>query len=136
LSFGVTVVITCSLLGFTCSKRQRLWPVIVAAATCLAIIASVVTVHWPLRARYVLSRSSLDQLAQNVRAGEPLVGPTRVGLFTIVEAEVNRHGIVCLWTDTNPSGKTGFVQCRPDYVPFNLWSMVSLDECWQFISED
>lgn len=136
LTCAVTLVITCLLLGLHRSKQQRPWPVLVGAATCLAIIASVMTVHWPLRGGYYLSRASLDQLAQNVRAGQPFVGPSRIGLFTIVEAEISQHGIVCLWVNADPSGKTGFVQCNPDYVPFNLWSMVSLDDRWQFISED
>jgi hypothetical protein len=89
-----------------------------------------------LRAAYLLSRPTLDRVAEDVRAGQHVTRPTRVGLFTIVEAEVNRHGIVCLWVDPNPTGKTGFVQCGPDYVPFNLWSMVRLDDRWQFIAED
>jgi hypothetical protein len=136
LSFTLAVALTFPLWGFARCKRQQLWPVFVAAATCLVVIASVVTLHWPLRARYILSRPALDQLAQDVRAGKVFVGPRRIGLFTIVEAEVNRHGIVCLWIDANPTGKTGLVQCTPDYVPFNLWSMVNLDQRWQFIAED
>jgi hypothetical protein len=134
--FGTVMSITCWLLTSSRFARHRRWPILLGAITCLAIIASVMTIHWPLRARYLLSRPSLDRLAEDVRAGQPFAGPTQVGLFTIVEAEVNRHGIVCLWIDGNPSGKTGFVQCGPDYIPFNLWSMVSLDDRWQFISED
>lgn len=136
LACAVTVVITCTLLGFAHSKRQPLWPVLAGAIACLAFLASVVTVHWPLRAAYFMSRPSLDRLARDVRAGHRLAGPARVGLFIINQAEVSRHGIVCLWVDPNPSGKTGFVQCGPDYVPFNLWSMVHLDDRWQFIAED
>jgi hypothetical protein len=89
-----------------------------------------------LRAAYFLSRPSLDSLADDVRAGQPFVGRVRAGAFTIVEGEVSRAGIVCLWVDRDRCGKTGFVRCPPDHVPFNLWSMVSLDERWQFIAED
>lgn len=136
LACAVTFVITCVLLGSTHSTKHRPWLVLAGTAICLALIASVMTAHWPLVARYSLSRTSLDQLAQDVRAGQPFVGPKRVGLFIIVEAEMSQRGIVCLWVNANPKGKTGFVQCSPDYVPFNLWSMVSLDDRWQFISED
>jgi hypothetical protein len=133
---AVTVVATSWLLGFARRKQERLWPVLGAGTVCLAVIASVVIFHWPLRAAYSLSRSALDGVARDVRAGQRVVSPTRVGLFTIVEAEVSRHGIVCLWVDPHPAGKTGFVQCGPDHVPFNLWSMVCLDDRWQFIAED
>lgn len=136
LACALTVVTTCTLLGFALHKGQRPWPVLAGAIACLALIVSVATVHWPFRAAYLLSRPSLDWLAREVDAGERLVTPTRVGLFTIVQAEVRPDGIVCLWVDQNPGGKTGFVRCEPDHVPFNLWSMVSLDDHWQFISED
>jgi hypothetical protein len=82
-----------------------------------------------------MSRGAFDAIAQRVRAGEQMK-PQRIGLVTIRKAEVYYNGIVCLWTDLNPSGYTGFVQCAPDSMPFNLWSMIRLDARWQFISED
>lgn len=136
LTCTVLLVTTWLSVEFARSKKRRTWPVLVGAFVSLATIVSVMAVHWPLRAGYFLSRASLDHLAQDVRAGQPFVGPKRVGLFTVVEAEISRHGIVCLWVDADPEGKTGFVRCGPDHVPFNLWSMVSLDDRWQFISED
>ena len=36
--------------------------------------------------------------------------------------------VVCLWTRPHPAGSRGFVQCRRDYVPFNLWSSIPLDD--------
>src|SRR5262249_32507588 len=136
LACAMTVVTTCSLLGFARARGRRLWPVLAGAIVCLAFIASVMIAHWPLRVAYVLSRPSLDGLAQDVQAGQRLARPTRVGLFRVVQAEVRRDGIVCLWVDRNPAGKAGFVRCGPDHVPFNLWSMVRLDDRWQFIAED
>jgi hypothetical protein len=136
LAFAVAVVMTCTLVGFARSRRQRLWPILVAAAACLALIASVPYAHWPLRAAYFLSRASFERLAQDACSGRPAAGPVRVGLFTVKQVEVNRHGIVCLWVDTDPAGRTGFVQCGPVHVPFNLWSMIILDDRWQFIAED
>src|SRR3984957_8095895 len=72
LSCALTVVMTCSLLGFARNKGRRLWPILAGAITCLLLVASVVTIHWPLSIRYLLSRTSLDRVAQNVRAGQPL----------------------------------------------------------------
>ena len=78
----------------------------------------------------------LTLLHQRVRTGEHIATPLRAGLFTIRSAYLSHDGIVCLWTHPHPGGSTGFVQCRRNYVPFNLWSIVRLDDRWQFISED
>ena len=107
-----------------------------ASVISLALTLSVAVAHWPLHAAYVLSRASFETIAQRTRAGERVATPVRAGLFTIQRAELSENGIVCLWTFTNPSGNTGFVQCRHDYVPFNLWSIIRLDDRWQYISED
>lgn len=136
LAGTVTVVMTGALMRVAYSNKHSLWPVVAGATACLACIASVTTIHWPLRVAFYFSQSSLNQLAEDVRAGQSLMTPARVGLFTIVETQVSRHGIVCFWVDANPGGKTGFVQCGPDHVPFNLWSMLSLNDRWQFVSED
>ena len=71
-----------------------------------------------------------------MRSGENLPMPQRAGIFTIRKAELSRDRIVCLWIAPNSGGNTGFVQCGQDYVPFNLWSLVKLDDRWQFITED
>lgn len=136
LSFIATSAIFCALLRLARSKGQGLWPASAGAIACLALITSVVTIHWPLRAAYLLSRPSLDQVAEDVQAGRAFAGPAQVGLFTIHQAQLNNHGIVCLWVDMNPAGKAGFVKCRPNYVPANTWSVVSLDDHWQYIAED
>jgi hypothetical protein len=107
-----------------------------AALTCIAVIISVAIWHWPLRASYSWSQNAFDSFAERVRAGQDLRMPQRVGFFKIEKALVSRDGIVCLWTMPNPAGSTGFVQCRRDHIPFNLWSVVKLDDQWQFISED
>ena len=107
-----------------------------AGITALAVLLSVVTSNWPLQAAYVLSRTSFDRVAEQVRAGDPPDTPCFIGLFRIRKAEVYRNGIVCLWTDDDSGGPTGFVQTGPHDLPFNLWSHTPLDNSWQFISED
>jgi hypothetical protein len=102
----------------------------------LAIMISVAATQWPLRVTYALARNAFDAFAQRIRAGEQITTPARVGLFTIRHAELSRDGIVCLWTHPNSGGSNGFVQSPRDYVFFNLWSSVALDDRWQFISED
>jgi|SRR6185503_16327735 len=133
---GLAIVIVGSLLiGHRRHTKRDVLPAFTAPAIGLGIIVSVAATHWPLRVSYAMSRGAFDSIAQRVRAGEE-VTPQRVGLVKIRRAEVYHNGIVCLWTGLNAGGYTGFVQCGPDYVPFNLWSIVRLDARWQFISED
>jgi hypothetical protein len=105
----------------------------------ILVLASVGLTHWPLRAAYAISRSSFDDAARRIRAGEPIRTPTRIGLFTICEAELGRNfhaQVACFWTDLDPAGKTGFVQCGEGEPPFNLWSSLPLGDGWQLIAED
>jgi hypothetical protein len=129
------LILTCILLGyiiivgliFVRSLRQ-----LFAGITTIAILLSVATSNWPLRAAYTLSRPSFDNAAAQVRAGDPPSTPCWIGLFRIQKAEVGNKGILCLWTNNG----TGFVQTGPNDLPFNLWSHATLDNSWQFISED
>jgi hypothetical protein len=130
------IVVGLLLIGYRRHTQRRVLPILVAPILSLVVIISVAATHWPLRIAYAWSRDSFDGVAQRIRSGEHVTTPLRAGLFTIQRAELSHHGIVCLWTQPNPGGSTGFVQCRRDYVPFNLWSMVRLDDRWQFISED
>jgi hypothetical protein len=115
---------------------RPVYPAVLSSVAIFTILVSVASTQWPLRITYSLSRSAFNAAAQSVRKGEDLILPRRVGLFTIRKAEVSYSGVVCLWTQPAAGGNTGFVQCGRDHVPFNLWSMVKLDDGWQFISED
>ena len=130
------IIVGSLLIGYRRHTQRRVLPALIASVLSLLIIISVAVTHWPLRVTYALSRGSFDALAKRIRAGELIATPLRVGLFRVQRAELSHHGIVCLWTQPHPDGSTGFVQCRRDYVPFNLWSLVKLDDHWQFISED
>ena len=139
VSFGLAFIVF--LLGSVwfgwCRFIGRpVFPVVLSVTVIFISLASVAVTQWPLRIAYSLSRSAFDAAAQSVRDGKELALPRRVGLFTIRKAEVSYSGIVCLWTRPAAGGNTGFVQCGRDHVPFNLWSMVKLDNGWQFISED
>ena len=136
ISLAVALAASYLLIAHRCYTRRAVLPVVVVPLVCLSIIISTTETHWPLRVTYALSRDAFDEVAQRVRAGEHIATPVRVGLFTVRRVELNHLGIVCLWTHPHPSGSTGFVQCPRDDVPFNLWSIVRLDDRWQFISED
>lgn len=133
---AVALVISYLLVAHRRYTRRAVLPVLVVSLVCLSIIISVSQTHWPLRITYALSRDAFDDVAQRIRAGEHIATPVRAGLFTIRRIDASYRGIVCLWTHPHPGGSTGFVQCPRDDVPFNLWSIVRLDDRWQFISED
>jgi hypothetical protein len=133
---AAAIIVSFLLVGYRRYTKQPVLPVFIAPVACLSIIISVAVTYWPIRATYALSRDAFDSLAERVRAGEQITMPVRAGFFTVRTAELSHQGIVCLWTVPDPAGNTGFVQCRRDYVPFNLWSLIRLDDRWQFISED
>jgi amino acid transporter len=124
------------LLHYRRSKRRPVWLAIVCPALSIAVMLSVAFTQWPLRASYAVSRDGLNRLAARIDAGQQVATPKRVGLFVIRAADVSRDGIVELWTDDSAIGRRGFVHCRPDRAPGNLWSMIQLDDSWLFVEED
>ncbi|RYZ83608.1 MAG: hypothetical protein EOP06_19650 [Proteobacteria bacterium] len=120
-----------------CHSARARWFNGFAGLVCLGIFISVPLTHWPFRIAYALSRSELDAVALSLKSGVKFTHPMRVGVFSIEKAEIYDHnGKVCLWTVVDPSGSTGFTQCPPNNVPFNLWSSLKLDDEWQYVSED
>lgn len=120
---------------------------------CAVILLTIAVFDWPLHLSYLVARPGLERLAQRLRAGETIPVPVRVGLIMVRSTELRHRGIsipasrdapdatdvqdiACLWTNLDPSGFGGFVQTRPQYLQFNIWSHVRLDDRWQFINED
>ena len=131
----VTLMVTPAL-----KSRKRFRRQVVAS---LIMVVSIIAFNWPLRAAYAVSRPAFDQVAQQVSSGETIETPQRIGWFRIERVDAPglaangiEHQGLRLWTDVHPAGNTGFVQSDSDNLYFNLWSHFSLDETWQFISED
>ena len=120
-----------SLLSFTQSRPHFYFGVLT-----VGILISIAATNWPMRIAYVASSSSFERAASQILGGQKISTPCMVGAFRIAKAEVHYNGKVCFWTDCNPAGRTGFVQCGPVDPPFNLWSHTKLNNSWQFISED
>jgi hypothetical protein len=133
---AAAIIVSSLMITYIRFTRRRIMPALIAPLCCLVILVSVAVTHWPMRVGYALSRDAFDVIAEHVRAGEQITTPKRVGPFIIRRVAISENGIVCLWTYPRPGGSAGFVQCRRDYVPFNLWSHVALDDHWQFIGED
>ena len=139
LAIGVgSVILTAGglVLGSRWQNQQSLIPVFLITLASLGMLVSIAGFHWPLRLSYAWSQSSLNKIASDVRAGNPIKLPLQTGLLTIRQVEISPHNIVCLWTEPHPAGSRGFVQTGPIQPPFNLSAMINLDEDWQFISED
>ena len=128
------VVLLFANLGILLFTKSR--PHLYMGIFSAGLLISIATTNWPLHAAYAFSRPSFDRLAVQIRAGNNVQTPCSAGMFRICKAELNYTGTVCLWTDDDSAGHTGFVQCGPAAPPFNLWSHTSLDDSWQFITED
>jgi len=142
---GNTILLFCMVLGLlslgslamaSLADRRHSRSITIAGLTATVVIASVAVWHWPLRVGYAISRPAFDSLAARVRSGEQIAVPLRAGLYTIRGAGLSASGIPFLWTASAEGGSTGFVQTSPDHIHFNLWSVVRLDDRWQYISED
>lgn len=111
---------------------------------CLLGIASIPFTNWPLRLSFGAMKGEFEAIAAKASQGQPVAVPIKVGPCFIRRVEM-RDGRPCLWTDTNSNGFTGFVRNPygyakapgiPPNLAFNLWSGVTLDGDWAFISED
>jgi len=135
--FGTPVI---ALLSFLWPARWELqrWRIrnIYAVPACLAILISVCMTHWPLKLHYRIVKNRLNHIADMGERKQPVTMPQQVGLIRVRKAEIYWNGITCLWTGDYPGGNIGFVRTPPDKVRFNLWSIVELDNDWQFIGED
>jgi hypothetical protein len=136
LTASILALATGVVAGIASRKRTLAFLVVcVGLVVCLGVTISVAVWDWPLRLAFAASRPALERAAADVRSGKQVVNE-RVGVFFIRSGNMTGANIPCLWTDTNPAGRTGFVQTRPDVLPFNLWSAIHLDDRWYLISED
>lgn len=138
LERNLLVVVCLPLLGVcllgllaTQSLRQRL-----VRVGAILVVLGTLTVNLPLQAVFQVYHPKFDETAHQLAAGNGVSTSFWVGPIHICKAEQNIKGVVCLWTDDDPNGRTGFVQHEPSRLPFNLWSHLVLNDKWQFISED
>ena len=125
------IVVTLAVAVAARSLRQLLYTI-----AAFAVLLSTMMFNMPLKMTFLLSRSAFDQLADDVESGRSVKTPRWIGPLRICKAEVHRNGVVCLWTDDDPNGHTGFVRHGSSGLPFNLWSHSVMDDSWQFIAED
>lgn len=135
----ISLLLLCSLLGVITfvlllfARSRQHWLI---GVFTVAVLTTIATTHWPLRVAYAAAKPRITQIATQVQAGDTFTHPQWVGSFRIAKAELDK-GIVCLWTDLHPNGRTGFVQQgQKDQQKFNTWSTLQLDSEWQLLAED
>jgi hypothetical protein len=122
------------------------WPFLSFFLAISMAITPLVTLwtFWPLRAAFLISLPALDRLADRVAAGQTVPFPVRAGLFRVVGSATDpKTGSVGLITNSNPSGRSGFVRYPPvtTSVPgsgplHSLFMGMSLSQRWTFEVED
>jgi hypothetical protein len=130
----------------TRKSTGRVWsPVAVWLSTILLTFMPLATVgtQWPLRLAFVVTRPSLDRLADQVAAGQNVSFPRWVGPFRLAGSAVDGvSGNVGLMIDANPSGPSGFVRISPGVPPESTgpfrWDnlLVHLGWGWEYREED
>jgi hypothetical protein len=121
--------------GFLC------WALVVVSTLMPAMTISTV---WPLRLAFLAYRPSLERLADQVENGQPITSPRAVGPFLFLESGVDPETqTVGLFTDPNPSGRTGFVRVHakiPERQRFGLLigtdTDVQLGGRWSYRQDD
>ncbi|MDB6152007.1 MAG: hypothetical protein JWL90_460 [Chthoniobacteraceae bacterium] len=114
-------------------RSNRMWAMIGAA---FLLTLSVVVTRWPVRLGPVIYRSQFQALADRVASGEHFSTARYIGPFTFERGEVER-GFVCLWTDLDRAGRSGFIRGSTEHgLPFNAWSVISAGSEWRFVVED
>lgn len=112
---------------------NRIW---VGIGLASLLTASVVFTRWPIRLGPVLYHSEFRALADSVAAGHSFTSPRQIGPFTFQQGQVER-GFVCLWTDLDPKGRSGFIRgVATSGIPFNAWSVAATGSEWHFLIED
>jgi hypothetical protein len=71
---------------------------------------TIVVSAWPLQLAFLVSRSSMERLADQVVAGVAIREPTWAGLFRVVGSLVYPDGTVVLVIDANPAARAGFIR--------------------------
>ena len=136
-SFFVTG--TCCMISigrFLALPQFRLIAVLKVIACISLILASLIN-NTPFRARYLLSRRAINELANEAATGRLPPLPCRAGLFLVRGVEANRM-VVKLWTGglgPNSSGRIGFARGIGPDEPRYFWQS-RMDDDWWYVVED
>ncbi len=94
---------------------RRPAPVIWLTVFVLALLPMLTLVTcWPLRIAFLAARPTLERLADRVQSEQAVAFPQQAGLFRLMESGIGPvAGTVALVTNSDPSGRSGFVRIPP-----------------------
>jgi hypothetical protein len=123
-------------------SRRLAWMWVIALAVMPGVTAWTV---WPFRLQFLIVRSALERVADQVAAGQAVSFPLNVGPFRLTASRVDSQtGGVALLIDPDPSGPCGFVRKKGSLTgPFSCfrpirgdWWHVGLGGGWCYHEED
>lgn len=148
LTFGWLLVCLPMMIGFgsawtVLSTREgairRRSPILVKACVVAMAMWPALTLGtlWPLRVAFLVSRPSLERLADLVAAGQPVELPQRARVFQVVRIDVDPLGTVVL-----TMGASSLVRIRSGDAanfrgaPFGTELIVNLGGGWSYREND
>ncbi|MGB0717205.1 MAG: hypothetical protein ACPGXK_15105 [Phycisphaerae bacterium] len=75
----------------------------------IVLALSTVAYPWPMEVRFAASQSDMQSVAENLKAGQTIKGPTRVGLYWMTEVSQECHDRIVFITGFSWAGPVGFV---------------------------
>jgi hypothetical protein len=142
-AFGATWAVLETRRGGIPPRSPRwAWMWVIALAVMPGVTSGTI---WPFRLRFLVARSGLDRLADQVEAGHAVAFPQDTGPFRLAACRVDpRTGGVALLVDPNPGGPGGFVRHKGSVAgPYNChspirgdWWHVGLGGGWCYHEED
>lgn len=132
--FSIALVVgVWSIAGFKGVPARQTWRHFVGSVVLLI----VVTLGLPMRAVFILSKPSLEAIADRLEQGEAIDTPVFAGLVR-VRGTRNWSGTPCIWSTRYQSGSVGY--CRytdDDRDPYHDGFFVfSLGDDWYYFYEE
>ena len=122
--------------------RRSAWKWVIALAVMPGVTAWTV---WPFRLKFLIARSALERVADQIEAGQAVSFPQNAGPFRLAASRVDSEtGGVALLIDPNPNGPSGFVRHKGSLTgPYSCfrpirgdWWHVGLGGGWCYHEED
>lgn len=80
------------------------------SCTLAGLTAVLAGFHLPLRAGFLISRSKLEYLADEIRSGGVREYPQRASIYQIRGSEIDAAGTICLWIISRDGMRIGFAK--------------------------
>jgi hypothetical protein len=141
--FGATwAVLMTRRAGASRHSGRLAWMWVIALAVMPGVTAAT---SWPFLLGFLIARSALEQVSDQIEAGQAVSFPRNAGPFRLAGSRFDpRTGGVALLIDLNPNGPSGFVRHKGPLIgPYDCfgpirgdWWHVGLGGGWCYHEED